>query len=89
MTKPRFEPGDVVRHKASGERGVITGVGMRCTVHLGIRAIACLGKSDECEREFDGTYDLSATLGTTLDDVSEGVLETTYSPSHPDTRARE
>ena len=89
MTKPRFRLGDLVRHKASGERGVITGVGMRCTAHPPCHPSHFFGQADECEFEFDGTYDLSTTLANSSENVCEGVLERVYDSSHPDTRARE
>ena len=33
MREAKFQVGDTVYHKSSGERGVVTGWSMTCTVH--------------------------------------------------------
>lgn len=73
-----FSVGDIVRHKASDETGVVASINgvRRCTKHPLMSAIHIIGGSDECEWvfEFDGTYDVSIGLANTAEDVPEGLL---------------
>ncbi len=75
MREAKFDLGDVVCHKASGECGIIVGINMRCSVHPPISAYHMAGDRSECEIEFAGSYELSVRLGKVLDSVDEDVLE--------------
>ena len=75
MSEAKFQLGDLVCHKANGERGVVTDIAMRCTVHPGISAAHIGGSSDACDFVFAGTYELSVRLGKVIDGIDEDVLE--------------
>ncbi len=70
-----FKVGDIVRHKTTGERGIVVSVGSnsRCTRHPPFSSVHLVGGSEECEwvEEFDGTYDISIGLGKTAKGVPE------------------
>ena len=75
MREAKFQLGDIVYHKASGERGVVTSMNMRCTVHDPFDAAHIIGNRADCEFVFAGTYDLSIGLGGVLEGIDEDVLE--------------
>ncbi len=78
-----FSVGDTVRHKTSGELGIVVQVNgtRRCKTHPGTLPSAhnIASKdlaSEECEwvEKFDGTYDISIGLEKTVERVLEGLL---------------
>ncbi len=76
MSEAKFQIGDTVYHKASGERGVVVDMAMRCTVHPPMHSAHLFGGSrGECEFVFAGTYDLSVGLGRVMEGIDEDVLE--------------
>ena len=75
MGEAKFQIGDIVYHKASGERGVVTDMAMRCTVHPPMQLAHVLGAKADCQFVFAGTYELSVGLGRVAEEVDEDVLE--------------
>ncbi len=75
MREAKFQMGDTVYHKASGERGVVTDIAMRCTVHPLVHLAHISGSRDECDFVFAGTYELSVGLDREIERVDEDVLE--------------
>ena len=76
VKEAKFKVGDLVCHKASGEKGVIVHVDMRCTVHPEFYAAHLAGRLDECVLGFSGTYALSVGLEKdVVDEVAEELLE--------------
>ncbi|MDH4319407.1 MAG: YccV family DNA-binding protein [Desulfobulbaceae bacterium] len=72
--KPKFEIGDTVRHKTSGERGVITGAISSCTEHtIGIQ---CYANDFNCQTEFTGKYEISTGFNSEIE-VDEILIEYT------------
>lgn len=61
MTEPKFKVGDLVRHLASGERGVVKRICTKCAVHSApwtFVPICVLRRTEECRDVFSGHYDL-------------------------------
>jgi hypothetical protein len=76
MSEAKFQIGDAVYHKASGERGVVADMAMRCTVHPLLHSAHVFGGNrGECEYVFAGTYDLSVGLGRVMEGIDEDVLK--------------
>jgi hypothetical protein len=75
MSEAKFQIGDTVYHKASGERGVVANMAVRCTVHPPMHSAHVIGSRGECEYVFAGAYDLSVGLGKVMEGVDEDVLE--------------
>ena len=73
-----FKVGDLVRHKTSGEQGVVVSVnGNRiCKRHPLMSLAHFMSTSEDCEWvfEFNGTYDVSIGLANTAEDVPESLL---------------
>lgn len=56
--KPKFEPGQVVTHKSSGELAIIEAPLYRCLVHqIGYLCVVTAGQ--DCRLQFTGRYKLS------------------------------
>lgn len=73
MKEPKYKIGEVVQHRASGKRGVVSDHGAVCSVHQS--AYHVLGYSAECETSFDGTYYLSIDFDVTAGPIVEEFLE--------------
>lgn len=78
--KPKFEKGDLVRHRASGELGIISYVGVVCLTHPGLDALSVEHLSGvKCEWAFSGSY--SVSLGFTKDSFDTPEFEIELAPS--------
>lgn len=75
--KPKFKRGDVVQHRASGEKAIIISPLMRCvnldhghlTAHFG-------GFNDSCILEFAGSYRIDPGFAVEDFDYDEDLLVT-------------
>lgn len=62
MTASKFKVGDLVKHKASGEVGVVSRVCKKCTEHSEMEHLSmAFNKSleSECRYLFTGRYEIS------------------------------
>lgn len=82
VRKPKFDRGDLVRHRASGEQAVITEVCTSCMTpeHQGMAAAIAHGPrmtppNQPCRQEFSGLYSLSTGFGKYKCAVEEYLLE--------------
>ena len=78
MTEPKFKVGDVVQHKASGEKGVVTNVGKSCPKHKAPFecAQAKYNKMEvDCILEFNGFYSIVDSFGAEHKTVREIEIE--------------
>ncbi|MHC4400137.1 MAG: hypothetical protein ACYTG0_10700 [Planctomycetota bacterium] len=74
-SKPEFERGQLVCHRASGTYGVVVSPVYECTIHRGPAVTSAdhlLGKG--CQRAFAGRYTLSVEFEEELD-VEEYLLD--------------
>lgn len=75
-TKPDasvFTVGDIVQHRASGDRAVVTGVHKECVVHPGM----CSIRKDKstCDFQPNGLYSLAVGFGHQHIGISGRLLE--------------
>lgn len=77
MPDPKFQRGDLVRHRASGEVAVVVDHGRRCTKHAGdpYTYAHLRGWRDDCVFEFNGSYDLDLGFREDVVTVEEFLLE--------------
>ncbi len=61
--EPKFKVGDVVKHKASGERAVVLALYVKCVNPEHRIGTQCLCDLAACIREFTGTYVAANTFG--------------------------
>ena len=81
---PKFAVGDLVRHRASGERGVVVGLPRQCTNPDQAYTIFGSPHSD-CRTEWTGCYELSMGVGQSAT-VPEVELEAAEHDERPRTR---
>lgn len=76
--EPPFKVGDLVEHRASGERGVVTKLRYGCSnpEHRGAFNYACATQPHKCKRDiYSGMVDLSIGLsGDNADGISDMLL---------------
>lgn len=68
-----FDVGDLVRHRASGQVGVIEYVNTKCQNPKHTHAYHCMS-GQGCERVPCGTYDLSTGIGESADSIDGFLL---------------
>ena len=73
MSEPKFKVGDVVQHKASGEKGVVTKIWESCSVHNGW--LGCNRRIKKCRFEFNGFYSIVDSFGAPHNTVREIEIE--------------
>lgn len=71
-TKPRFNRGDVVRHRASGQCAVVISPLMKCVNPE--HSLHIKGFTDECVIEFAGSYRLDCGFDCEDFDYAEELL---------------
>jgi hypothetical protein len=80
--KPKFKEGELVRHRASKQPGIIIGVIERCETHGVMAAVYAIGKPDRkccANYQFSGEYSVSTGM-TEVASIPEYVLEATEEP---------
>ena len=81
-----FRISDLVRHRASGERGIVVAVGRRCVFHTPLEhAALTMGRigrpkssdltTDECVYAYNGEVTLSVGLAADPVDIEDYLLE--------------
>ncbi len=79
-TEPKFNVGDLVRHRASGKLVIVTGQNYRCIEPAHVtrfgHVISPRPLRPLCKPGFAGTYNVSVDFGDELEFVSELLLET-------------
>lgn len=69
-----FDIGDLVKHRASGQVGIIKGINEKCVNPIHINTLYCIsGKG--CFYRPSGTYDLSIGLKESIDEIDGYLLE--------------
>lgn len=78
MSDPKFQRGELVRHRASGEVAVVVARLFRCTKHKGEGEALTHhwnGFGQDCNLEFTGGYDLDLGFKEDVATVEEYLLE--------------
>ena len=78
--KPKFEQGDLVRHRASNQFAIVVSAIVTCTNHLGFDILTSEHLTGSgCEYKFNGRYcvDLGFDEGDEIQEVAEYLLEKT------------
>jgi len=78
--QPIFRNGDLVRHRASGQKGIVLMANHVCNAHDGPERVCCRSANPKCHWMFSGTYQVSVALGKTVRGVREDLLECVTAP---------